>query len=121
MKMAEEVTREMEEFKAANDQMYNNAGEWKYEHATNCGSKDKHVFSRSVTAEPPRRSNKLIVASSTIPPSSTMMAASRNYRRARSEGDSKRQKRIVKYNSYAAESRMRASVNSGVQWFKNLV
>ncbi|CAI0467107.1 unnamed protein product [Linum tenue] len=118
----------MEDFRAANDRMYNNAGEWNYDEPTN--NVGLAVFSHDVAKlePPPGRANKLIVASTGSPlPIVVSSAAARNYRqaykkaRARSEAEAKRQKRVVKYRSYATESRMRASVNSGLRWLKNLV
>ncbi|CAN0855562.1 hypothetical protein LINGRAHAP2_LOCUS6256 [Linum grandiflorum] len=108
----------MEEFRRANDQMYNNVGEWKYEPASSMPG-DKHVFSRNISAvhPPPARSNKMIVVAAPPP----RMVNHHKARARRSEGDSRRQKRVVKYKSYAYESRVRASLNSGLRWFKNLL
>ncbi|KAJ8766318.1 hypothetical protein K2173_022377 [Erythroxylum novogranatense] len=104
-----DAMKDMEEFRVANLELA--SGKWRFE--TRGPPPPEVTHSRRVE---PMRSYR-ISASATPPSPWKQSSSSSNW--GESDPELKRQRRVVKYKSYAYERKVKDSVMSGFRWMKN--
>ena len=111
-----DIEREMEDFKAANRTF---GGEWKLEMK---GSNQPSSYRSSVPAPPPQPI--CLSTPSTCKDIDKYSKSYYNYNNSNvtwggRDSDLKRQHRVLKYKSYAVETKLKSSFMNGFRWMKN--
>ncbi|EOY06657.1 hypothetical protein QUC31_016171 [Theobroma cacao] len=111
------VAREMEDFKAANRTF---GGEWRLATKDNNTSSNQPSSHRS-TPDPPPQPIRLRTPPMHNKASNNYTNYNYNSRPTWGVGNPelKRQRRVVKYKSYAVEAKLKSSLRHGFRWMKN--